>query len=78
MEEFRPKTDQLNKINLYDNLIFGQMYKSIISYRNIIDSGLILMPEYPRHQNYSQSILKRPYDPHSASQSIPNAQTNTN
>lgn len=25
--------------------IFGQMHKSIIGYRNMIDSGLILMPE---------------------------------
>lgn len=43
------------------------MHKSIISYRNMIDSGLILMPEVICARN-TPTTLKRLYEPHRASQ----------
>ena len=34
-----------------ENFIFGHLNKSIISYRNMIDSGLILVPKFIRRRN---------------------------
>lgn len=45
---------------------FGHYHKSIISCRNMIDSGLILVPKYMKVKKYTQSTQKWIYESHRA------------